>query len=136
MLEQKKARLARISYAQFLTEQVGVHADVIRLYQTVSQTLFGVGIEAVAALDAGGHGLSRLQRNGRSKPKGLSNERKYFFHFPDGNASIARLLVRNLVQDAIPGNSAIDMVTARANYARLDEKNSSLRIRLNSTPCG
>ena len=35
---------------------------------------------------------------------------KYFFHFPDGNASIARLLVRKLIPDAIPGNSAIDVV--------------------------
>ena len=28
---------------------------------------------------------------------------KYFFHFPDGNASIARLLVRKLIPQAIPG---------------------------------
>ena len=130
--EQRKARLARISYAQFLTEQVGVHGDVIRLYQAVSQTLFGVGIEAVAALDAADTGYPGFSGMG-IEAEGLSNERKYFFHFPDGNASIARLLVRNLIPDAIPGNSAIDVVTARANYARLDEKNSSLRIRLNST---
>ncbi len=51
-LDQKKDRLARISYARFLTELVGVHPDVIRLYQTISQPLYGVGIEAVAALDA------------------------------------------------------------------------------------
>jgi len=35
MPNRKKARLARISYAQFLTELAGVHADVIRLYQTI-----------------------------------------------------------------------------------------------------
>ncbi len=130
--EQKAARLARISYAQFLTEQVGVHGDVIRLYQTISQPLFGVGIEAVAALDAADTGYPGFSGMG-IEPEGLSNERKYFFHFPDGNASIARLLVRNLIPDAIPGNSATDVVSARANYAKLDEKNSSLRIRLNST---
>jgi spermidine dehydrogenase len=130
--EQKEARLARISYAQFLTEQVGVHGDVIRLYQTVSQTLFGVGIEAVAASEAADTGYPGFSGMG-IEAEGLSNERKYFFHFPDGNASIARLLVRNLIPAAIPGNSATDVVTARANYAKLDEKNSSLRIRLNST---
>ena len=130
--EQKAARLARISYAKFLTEQVGVHADVIRLYQTISQPLFGVGIEAVAALDAADTGYPGFSGMG-IEAEGLSNERKYFFHFPDGNASIARLLVRNLIPDAIPGDSATDVVTARANYAKLDEKNSSLRIRLNST---
>ncbi len=45
---------------------------------------------------------------------------KYFFHFPDGNASIARLLVRKLLPDVIPGNSASDVVTAGADYSKLD----------------
>jgi spermidine dehydrogenase len=130
--EQKKARLARISYAQFLTELAGVHGDVIRLYQTISQPLFGVGIEAVAALDAsdaGYPGFSGMSLGAEA----LENERKYFFHFPDGNASIARLLVRQLIPEAMPGTSATDIVTARANYTKLDEKGSALRIRLNST---
>ena len=130
--EQKKARLARISYAQFLTELAGVHADVIRLYQTISQPLFGVGIEAVSALDASETGYPGFSGMG-AEPEGLNNERKYFFHFPDGNASIARLLVRRLIPEAIPGNSAADVVTARANYAKLDERTSPVRIRLNST---
>ena len=131
-VEQQKARLARISYAQFLTELAGVHGDVIRLYQTISQTLFGVGIEAVSALDAaetGYPGFSGIDIG----PEALSNERKYFFHFPDGNASIARLLVRKLIPEAMPGDSATDVVTARANYAKLDDKSSAVRIRLNST---
>ena len=58
---------------------------------------------------------------------------KYFFHFPDGNASIARLLVRRLIPHAIPGRSLEDLLSARANYARLDESRSRVRIRLNST---
>ena len=56
----------------------------------------------------------------------------HFFHFPDGNASIARLLVRDLIPDAMPGHSAEDVVTARANYAHLDKPDSPVRIRLNS----
>src|SRR4029077_6917493 len=58
---------------------------------------------------------------------------KYFFHFPDGNASIARLLVRQLIPEAMPGASSQDVVTARANYAKLDQGSSPVRIRLNST---
>jgi spermidine dehydrogenase len=58
---------------------------------------------------------------------------KYFFHFPDGNASIARLLVRNLIPAAIPGNSANDVVLAKADYSKLDQAPSPVRIRLNST---
>jgi spermidine dehydrogenase len=130
--EQKKDRLARISYAQFLTETAGMHADVIRLYQTISQPLFGVGIEAIAALDASDTGYPGFQGMGL-EAEGLSNERSYFFHFPDGNATIARLLLRSLIPQAVPGNSATDVVTSRANYAKLDEESSPVRIRLSST---
>ncbi|MGA7217869.1 MAG: NAD(P)-binding protein [Candidatus Sulfotelmatobacter sp.] len=131
-VEEKEARLARIGYARFLTELVGVHPDVIRLYQTSSQPLFGVGIEAISALDASESGYPGFSGMGLGT-EALDNERKYFFHFPDGNASIARLLVRKLIPQAIPGNSATDIVTAKANYAKLDENKSPVRIRLNST---
>ncbi len=130
--EEKQARLARISYKKFLTELVGVHPDVIRLYQTVSQPLFGYGIDAVPALDASDTGYPGFSGMGIDA-EGLENERKYFFHFPDGNASIARLLARKLIPAGIPGNSAADIVTARANYPRLDDEKSSVRIRLSST---
>ncbi len=130
--EQKQARLARISYEKFMTELVGVHSDVVRLYQTVSQPLFGVGIDAVPALDASDTGYPGFSGMGMNA-KGLENERKYFFHFPDGNASIARLLVRTLIPAAIPGKSATDVVTAKADYAKLDDGNSPVRVRLNST---
>ena len=39
--------------------------------------------------------------------------------FPDGNATIARLLVRNLIPAAVPGDSVADVITARVNYALL-----------------
>ncbi len=58
---------------------------------------------------------------------------KYFFHFPDGNASIARLLVRSLIPEAVPGNSADDVVTSQVRYEQLDQAAQPTRIRLNST---
>jgi len=60
-------------------------------------------------------------------------EEPYVFHFPDGNASIARRQVRSLVPGSIPGHTTEDVVTARADYSRLDQEGSSVRIRLNST---
>ena len=57
----------------------------------------------------------------------------YIFHFPDGNASVARLLVRALVPGVAPGSTMEDVVPAKFNYARLDDKSSPVRIRLNST---
>jgi len=130
--EEKEQRLAHISYSRFLTEIAGVHSDVVRLYQTISQPLFGVGIEAIAALDASETGYPGFDGMG-FEAEGLAEERKYFFHFPDGNASIARLLVRSLIPSTIPGHSATDIVTAKADYSKLDEDSSPIRIRLNST---
>src|SRR2546430_12923865 len=57
----------------------------------------------------------------------------YHFHFPDGNASIARALVRALIPDAATGHTAEDIVTAKFDYATLDRNNNSVRIRLSST---
>ncbi|HTH33838.1 MAG TPA: NAD(P)/FAD-dependent oxidoreductase, partial [Xanthobacteraceae bacterium] len=60
----------------------------------------------------------------------------YTFHFPDGNASIARLLVRDLIPGAVPGASAEDVVAARIDYAKLDRAALPVRLRLNSTAVG
>src|SRR5258708_10465883 len=57
----------------------------------------------------------------------------YIHHFPDGNASIARLLVRKLIPGSAPGNSMEDIVLSKVNYSSLDDSASPVRIRLNST---
>ena len=140
--DDKKARLARISYARYLTEVAGVDPQIVKLYQTAPQPLFGVGIDAVSAQDAWGFGFLGFKglKLDPSPGKGMNRDviqnaeaDKYFFHFPDGNASIARLLVRSLIPEAMPGNSAEDVVTARAHYAKLDQAQNTVRIRLNST---
>jgi spermidine dehydrogenase len=140
--DEKKARLARMSYTKFLTDLVQVNGEVIRLYQALPQPLFGFGIDAVAAQDAWGLGapgfagmnLDPTPGKGMNRDA-IPNEEaeKYFFHFPDGNATIARLLVRNLIPEVVPGNSATDVILSRAQYAKLDQPSSPVRIRLNST---
>lgn len=140
--EEKKARLARMTYAKYLTGVMGCDPAVLKYFQTRPHAYFGVGIDAVSAQDAWGFGLPGFQgmELGTEPGPGISHDSiqnaeadKYWFHFPDGNASIARLLVRKLIPAAIPGNSADDVVTARADYARLDEDSSNMRIRLRST---
>ena len=139
--EEKKARLARMSYADFLAKLAGVDPAVVALLQARPHTLYGVGIDAVPAQDAWGLGLPGFKGLGLDPAPGRGMNRDaipnpeadYFFHFPDGNASIARLLVRRLIPAAVPGHTADDVVTARADYARLDEAASRVRIRLNST---
>jgi len=140
--DQKKAKLARMSYASYLRDIAAVHEDIIKMQQALPHPLFGVGIDAISAQDAWGLGYPGFKglKLDPTPGKGMNRDcipneeaEKYFFHFPDGNATIARLLVRKLVPDAIPGNSWSDVVLAKANYWKLDNPSSPVRIRLNST---
>ncbi len=138
---EKRNRLAKTSYADFLIKIVKVHEDVLPFFQTRTHDLFAVGIDAVPALycyesgddyGIGYPGFSGLNLS-ESSEAGEEKEEPYIFHFPDGNASIARMLVRLLIPGSIPGHTMEDIVTARADYSRLDDAGSAVRIRLNST---
>src|SRR2546430_1726708 len=140
--ERKKDKLSRMSYKKFLLDVVKADPRVIPIYQTRTHPLFGVGIDAVAALDCwalqmpGFKGLKLepgpYRRMGYT-PMGYASPREgYEFHFPDGNATIARLLVRRLIPASTPGNSVEDIVTAQVDYAKLDRSESPVRIRLSS----
>jgi spermidine dehydrogenase len=135
----KKARLARMSYADFLLKSAGCHPDVLPFFQARPHSLYGLGIDAVSALDAWGLGLPGFvgMKLAPTTGPGMGldarpGRRSPFLHFPDGNATIARLLVRRLIPRAVPGRSADDVAMARAEYARLDEPGPA-RLRLNST---
>lgn len=136
--EEKHARLAKISYAGFLTEICKADPAVLPFFQSYTNDLFAVGIDAVSALacyrnpdDYGAYQYAGFDGLGLGGDQG--KEEPYIFHFPDGNASIARLLVRSLIPEALPGHTMEDVVTARANYGNLDKSSSLVRIRLNST---
>jgi len=135
----KKARLARMSYADFLLLSAGCHPDVLPLFQARPHSLYGLGIDAVSALDAWGLGLPGfigMNLESTAGPgMGLAarpGPRSPFLHFPDGNATIARLLVQRLIPRAVPGRGADDVAVARVDYARLDRPGPA-RLRLEST---
>jgi spermidine dehydrogenase len=143
--DEKKDKLWRLSYKDYLLQMVKAHPDVVPYYQTKTHGLYGIGIDAVPALDCWAIGFTGFQGLGlHPGPTGgrlsftalgaaTPDQPEYFFHFPDGNASIARLLVRRLIPSAIPGHTAEDIVTARVDYGRLDASQSPVRIRLDST---
>jgi spermidine dehydrogenase len=139
---QKKDRLSRVSYRDYLLTILDADPAIIPFYQTATQGEWGVGIDAVSALDCWGFGLSGFQglklapgsapRMGYT-PAGYADGGSYTFHFPDGNATIARLLVRRLIPPAVPGRDCRDVVTARVDYRQLDRPDQPVRIRLSST---
>jgi spermidine dehydrogenase len=135
--EAKLAKLMTISYADYLTKFCKLSPEALPFFQTFPHDLFGVGIDAVSAgacyaspddyesfTYPGFEGLGFPERE---------KEEPYIFHFPDGNASVARLLVRSLIPGAVPGNTMEDVVTARADYSKLDQADAKVRLRLNST---
>ncbi len=134
---EKVALLTKISYAKYLTKYCHLIPEALPFVQTFTHDLFCIGIESVPALacyegedDYGSFTYAGFQ--GLGLPEGAKEE-PYIFHFPDGNASIARLLVRSLIPDAIPGSTMEDVVTAKADYSKLDEGSGAVRVRLNST---
>ncbi len=149
---EKKALLAKTSYEDFLLKYAKVHPDVVAFFRKATCGLYGVGIDAVPAGDLaflaiGGADLDTIDYPGfqgmdLSGPPGpglgveitrQDEKAPYIYHFPDGGASIARLLIRALIPGSTSGNSMEDVVTARMNYVLLDEPASAVRVRLNST---
>ena len=54
--------------------------------------------------------------------------------FPGGNTTIARLMLKSLIPDAIPGPASVEGVTRNSvNFPRLDVAGAASRIRLSST---
>jgi len=128
--------LYTISYKHFLQRYVGItEPEVFALLEGIASDI-GVTIEATPAMGALGYvGMPGIRATGLHRYS--FEESPYIAHFPDGNASIARLLVRAMIpQVAGPGTGRSRMdeiVGERFDYARLDEYDSPVRLRLQST---
>ena len=128
---EKEEYLSSISYREYLERHLGITEDEVFSVLQALTTDTSVGIEAATAAGA----LFYLYLPG-VKAAGVDfrdEEEPYIHHFPDGNASIARLLVRELIPDVASGTTMEDVVTARFDYRRLDRRSSSVRLRLGST---
>jgi spermidine dehydrogenase len=134
--EEKQQRLRAMSYEAFLRDYAKVDPQVITYFMQNPHGLWAMGIDGVPASNnlpqavREGMGMPGRGRGGRGPG---TRPEPYIFHFPDGNASVARMLVRALIPESAPGNTMEDIVTAKFSYARLDSKASNVRIRLNST---
>ncbi len=133
--EQKNAKLKSISYSQFLREYVGTHEDVILILRDVIKGYWGIGYDALSAMEGYRLGMPGAWHMGlESESSGpAARDEPYIFHFPDGNAGVARAIVRQLIPEAVPGSTMEDLVLSRVNYELLDHESNRTRIRLNST---
>ena len=141
--DEKKDRLSRMSYSDYLLKVVQVDPAAIPFYQRATDLYWGCGIDAISALDCWGIGLpgfggldlppTATARMGYTPGKQMETGGSYTYTFPDGNASIARLLVRDLIPAALPGSTVEDSIAAPTDYTQLDRPDKPVRIRLSST---
>ena len=137
VLQGKTARerqdiLDHISYRDYLKTYWDADEDVLKFLQTRTHGLWAIGIDAIPASFALDQPGLQAQRR-HVKGEGNEAEEPYIYHFPDGNASLARLLVRGLIPGSAPGSTMDDIVTARFDYSQLDRPEQAVRLRLGAT---
>jgi spermidine dehydrogenase len=133
--EEKTAKLKGMSYTDFLRKHVGAHEDVVLILRDLIKGYWGVGYDALSAMEGfrlgmPGTGYMGLKEESHG-PAG--RDEPYIFHFPDGNAGVARSMVRKLIPAAVPGTTMEDLVLSRVDYGMLDLPTNKTRIRLEST---
>lgn len=137
-LFEAKRYIDTTSYQEFLDGRAGLAPATIALFEPMPRLIYGVGAECLSVTEAlmmGAPGLNSLGLTGRLVGElfAYATEGVRYPMFPDGNASVARLLVRKLIPAVAPGNTMEDVVDARFDYSRLDRADASVRLRLNST---
>lgn len=130
-VKDKVTLLRNTSYLGFLEKYAAIPKSVLGILQDTFLVMTSVGWEAESAKKAADYFFPGTWELGVQEDHG--EEEPYIFHFPDGNAGVARALVRDLIPGSIPGETMEDLVTARADYCLLDTTESDIRLRLNST---
>ncbi|HVO90288.1 MAG TPA: FAD/NAD(P)-binding protein [Casimicrobiaceae bacterium] len=133
--DEKEKVVESTSYRDFLTHYWRISERAADTLQGRSLDFFAVGIDAIPARDAFDTGYPGFAGLGLERDEDAAKEmdEPYIHHFPDGNASLARLLVRRLIPGIAPGRTMDDIVTARFDYAKLDRSDVLTRLRLAST---
>lgn len=142
----RRDALAGMTYRDFLLRAWRVDQALLRFLQGDTQGYFGVGIDATTALDAWAAGLPGFDGldlgeavDRRMSPSGrqlMASEDEYVYHFPDGNAGVARALLRALIPAALPGTGMEALVDTRIDRSRLDAPGEPVRVRLGATAVG
>lgn len=128
----------KTSYATFLRERVGLSEQAIKITEPWVKALHCAGAEAVSIQEvfrAGAPGLNTFmpmaESGGDEEP--VDPDAYRYPMFPDGNASVARLLVRQLIPAVVGGDLEQNVVTSQFDYSQLDRESELVRLRLNST---
>jgi spermidine dehydrogenase len=120
---EKIAHLKKISYREFLRKDAGLGDEAVKFFDGSTVGLVAMGPDILPALDAMGSqypGFTGLGLSHRDDLEYAGFDEPYIYHFPDGNASVARLLVRGMIPAVAPGHTMEDVVLADFDYGKLD----------------
>ncbi len=134
--DEKIAYLLQVSYEDCMRIHGGFSEAALETLRGEPEGLWGIGWDALSGLEAvrlWQGGTLRLGLDPEQVPHPYKSEEPYIFHFPDGNAGIARLAVGRLVPNAFPARDMNSEVMAQVHYDRLDLPENDVRIRLSST---
>ncbi|MCH8867996.1 MAG: FAD-dependent oxidoreductase [Proteobacteria bacterium] len=117
------------SYFDYLKDTLGVDdPGVLRMARHSGLDWGSTGTELMSIASA-----KRCGALGFVPVAVYDEDNPYIHHFPDGNAGIARALVKKLIPGVAKGRNAEELVLAKFNYAELDKSSNVVRVRLNST---
>ncbi len=132
-----------VSYNRFLIDKVGLSQETIAMFDGHLLVLNGVSgwqhtvLEAISAGAPGLRAMGWLTNFVDSLAAMMIEGIAEIRMFPDGNASVARLIVQKLIPNVSPGMKGVeDVAMARFNYGELDRGAQATRLRLNSTVVG
>ncbi|WP_327088309.1 NAD(P)-binding protein [Nonomuraea sp. NBC_01738] len=144
---EKEAKLASLTYSQFLLDVCKAHPDVERFLRTQSSDEWAYSTRAFGAIDAWGSadgwdypGFQGLKLNS-DKPskfnspsmiKGWTAEDPYIYHFPEGNQALVRMMVGRMIPGFASATDMDGITTATFDYGRLDLPANRVRFRLSS----
>src|SRR5205085_2796234 len=131
--DEKLELLRRTSYRDYLLKICGCREEVANCFQGRTLDFYAFGCDAVSAYDAREAGFPGFERLGLPDTGNPELDEPYIYHFPDGNASLARLLVRSLIPSAALGITMDDIVLAPFDYPKLDAAAAPVRLRLDAT---
>jgi spermidine dehydrogenase len=137
---EKILKLRKMSYTAFLIDVAKVHPDTIAFIQyiigggSLSQGSGPESFSAMLAYKRGHGGFSGMGLPAEIRIASLVDNPSAGEHIflPDGVAGVARLLIRSLIPQALPGFSMEDSIIPHVNYDLLDDPGNAVRIRLRS----
>lgn len=134
-VEEKVHYLHKTSYHDFLTKNAGLSPAAAQYFQNRCNdflTFCTDGMAAFAAYEFKYPGFAGMNLPPPDARAVAEMEEPYIYHFPDGNAGLARMIVRSLIPSVAPGNTMDDIVLAKFDYSKLDQPENQVRIRVSS----